>query len=86
MTGWTGLIIGLLAGGLGGYILKDQTTDEYVSNLKINKIRSKGTGSGIVLDVDQEMEIQHKKLTWKERRSQRKARRQEKKQGRGRNK
>jgi hypothetical protein len=54
-----------------GYILKDQLTDEYVSNVTIHKPKIKGGGK---MDLDQEVVVNHKKLTWRQRRAARRER------------
>jgi hypothetical protein len=68
---WIWLIVTFLLGGFGGYILKDQLTEEYVSNVTMNKPKVKGRGNK--LDADQVTEVNLKKLSWKERRAKRKA-------------
>lgn len=53
-----------------GYFVKDQLTDEYVSNVTIHKPKIKGGGE---MDLDQVVDVKHTKLTWRQRRAQRKA-------------
>ena len=75
MPGWLiGLLVGLGFGGLGGYILKDQMTEEYVSNVTMHKPKVKGKGNR--LDADQVTEVHMQKMTRKERRQKRKEKNQ----------
>jgi hypothetical protein len=74
---WIWLIVALLIGYIGGYISKDQLTDEYKSEIDIRKIKVKGEGSRMDLDLDQLMEIKHTRLTWKQRRDARKKKKSE---------
>ena len=68
---WVWLIVTLLLGGLGGYILKDQLTEEYVSNVTMHKPKVKGRGNR--QDIAQVAEVQMVKKSWKERRAARRA-------------
>lgn len=74
---WVWLIVTFLLGGLGGYILKDQLTVEYKSEVSIVKPKVKGKQNK--LDLEQITEVHMKPMTWKERRAARKARRKAKK-------
>ncbi len=65
---WYWIVIAYLFGCLCGYILKDQLTEEFVSNVVINKPKVKRGGS---MDLDQEVIVQHKKMSWRERRAAR---------------
>jgi len=70
---WYWIVILCVASGWAGYILKDQLTDEFVSNVTIHKPKIKGGGE---MDLVQDVQIDHKKLTWRERRDKRKKERQ----------
>lgn len=72
---WIWLIVALVVGAFGGYILKDQLTDEYKSEVKIRKVKIRGEGNRMDLEIDQE--ITHRRLTLKERRANRKEKRLE---------
>jgi hypothetical protein len=77
MAGWGWFILGLALGALIGYILKDHLTEEYVSNVTLNKPKVKGRGNK--LDADQVAEVYMKKMTPQERRQARKEARQARK-------
>jgi hypothetical protein len=66
---WYYVVILCLVSFVLGYITKDQITDEYVSNVTIHKPKIKGGGE---MDLVQDVEIQHRKTTWGERRRLRK--------------
>ena len=67
---WYWIVILCITSGWAGYILKDQLTDEFVSNVTIYKPKIKGGGE---MDLDQVVEVNHKKLTWRQRRALKKA-------------
>jgi len=67
---WYWIVILCVGSGWAGYILKDQLTDEYVSHVTIYKPKIKGGGD---MDLDQEVVVNHKKLTRRERREARRA-------------
>ena len=71
---WIWLIVTFLLGGMGGYILKDQLTEEYVSNVTMNKPKVKGRGNE--QDLSQIAEVQMRKLSRKEKRAAKKAARE----------
>lgn len=77
--GWYAwLLIGMGFGALGGYLLKDQLSEEYVSNVSMYKPKVKGKGN--TMDADQITEVHMTKLTPKERRqARREARRSRRK-------
>ena len=66
---WYYIVIFCLVSFVLGYILKDQITDEYVSNVTIHKPKIKRGGD---MDLVQDVEINHRKTTWRERRRLRK--------------
>jgi len=74
---WIWLLVTLLLGGLGGYILKDQLTVEYKSEVSIVKPKVKGKQNK--LDLDQITEVHMKPMTWKEKRAAKKEAREQKK-------
>ncbi len=67
---WYWIVILCISSGWAGYVLKDQLTDEFVSNVTIFKPKIKGGGE---MDLVQDVKIDHKKLTFRERRAKRKA-------------
>jgi len=71
---WYWVVILCVASGWLGYILKDQLTDEYVSNVTIHKPKIKRGGD---MDLIQDVKIDHKKLTWRQRSQKRKAERKQ---------
>lgn len=71
---WYWIVIISLVAYVLGYITKDLITDEYVSNVTIHKPKIKGGGE---MDLDQTVVVKHKKLTLKERRAARRAKRTE---------
>lgn len=77
---WYYVTILCLAAFWFGYFVKDQVTDEYVSNVTIHKPKVKKGGT---MELDQVVEVEHKKKTLldriRRRREQRKARRRVKK-------
>ena len=67
---WYWITILCIVSGWGGYILKDQLTVEHQVNVTIHKPKIKGGG---VMDLDQLVDVEHDKLTWRQRRAVRKA-------------
>lgn len=66
-----------LAGGWGGYILKDVLTIEKKIDVTINKPKIKGDGSSI--DIDQDVQVDERKLTFRERIEAKREKRKERK-------
>jgi len=62
---WVWLLVALFAGMFIGYYIKDQSTEEYVSNVTMHKPKVKGRGNR--LDADQVTEVHMQKMTRKER-------------------
>ena len=72
---WIWLLVVFLLGSLGGYMLKDQLTEEYVSHVTMHKPKVKGRGNK--QDISQVAEVQMKKMSLKERRKARRASKQD---------
>lgn len=71
MAWYWGLIL-FLAGALGGYILKDQLTEEFRSQVTIHKPKVRRGG---IMDLDQAVEVNLKKMSFRERIQARRAQR-----------
>ena len=68
---WIWLIVALLLGALGGYILKDQLTDEFVSNVTMGKTKVRGRNNK--QDIAQVTEVHMIKKSLKQKLKDRKA-------------
>jgi len=70
---WHWILIAFVLGGLGGYILKDQLSEEYISNVTMFKPKVKGRQNR--QDLSQVAEVTLKKMSRKQKReARRKAR------------
>ncbi|KKM19909.1 hypothetical protein LCGC14_1650840 [marine sediment metagenome] len=67
---WIWLLVVLAVGWGLGYFTKDQLTEEYVSNVTMNRPKVKGKHNK--MELDQVTEVQMVKKSWRQKRKARK--------------